>query len=320
MDATGVPVDAVIGIQLQNAGGRRLSSGDEMVVIFDVMATGDNADQVVTSMLTVACSTGSFVANLHKSAGFESVTSAELTPPKTSPPTETPPKKGTPTSIIYIVVGASAGVLAMGGVFFAMRRRINKQRQQIELLGGAGACDNNDGSTADNDGSTADNDGSTNADRTSGTSDNDGMMDRERQAYREHIRVLQEQHDREVETLQEAWRIEPKDLAIHSFIAEGGEGRVYRGRWRGQFEVAIKMMRRSPHHPEDWGFSNAEVNAMQRLRASQLARRTFTERSRALNPLHVTAMARDLTVAQSFAKISTGSLLRAWPVRALCWR
>ena len=74
----------------------------------------------------------------------------------------------------------------------------------------------------------------------------------------------------DVHTLQEAWRIEPADLRLEAFVAAGGEGRVYRGTWRGQFEVAVKMMRRVRGQEEDWGFSNAEVRAMQRLRGSRL--------------------------------------------------
>ena len=82
--------------------------------------------------------------------------------------------------------------------------------------------------------------------------------------------VLLEGKDQEVRTLQEAWRIAPADLHLEAFVAAGGEGRVYRGRWRRTIEVAIKLMRRDPNREEDWGFSNAEVKAMQRLRGSRL--------------------------------------------------
>ena len=57
--------------------------------------------------------------------------------------------------------------------------------------------------------------------------------------------------------LREARRIHPHQLQLKSFIAEGGEGRIYKGYWRGHIAVAIKMMLRDPHKPEDHGFSNA---------------------------------------------------------------
>ena len=74
----------------------------------------------------------------------------------------------------------------------------------------------------------------------------------------------------EVEVLQEAWRIETSDLSLDAFVARGGEGFVYRGRWRGQFDVAVKLIERDSERPNEWGFSNAEVKAMQRLRGSRL--------------------------------------------------
>ena len=74
----------------------------------------------------------------------------------------------------------------------------------------------------------------------------------------------------EVSALQEAWRIDPATLQIDAFVAAGGEGRVYRGTWRSQFEVAVKMMKRDANAPEEWGFSNSEVKTMQRLRGSRL--------------------------------------------------
>ena len=48
----------------------------------------------------------------------------------------------------------------------------------------------------------------------------------------------------DVRSLQEAWRIDPAHLSLNKFVAAGGEGRVYRGTWRRQFEVAVKMMKR----------------------------------------------------------------------------
>ena len=76
--------------------------------------------------------------------------------------------------------------------------------------------------------------------------------------------------EREVGILQESWRIHPRDLRLDEFLAEGGEGRVYRGRWRGNIQVAIKLMLRDPKRPNDHGFSNKELKAMQRLRGSHL--------------------------------------------------
>ena len=75
---------------------------------------------------------------------------------------------------------------------------------------------------------------------------------------------------RDVRTLQEAWRIHPSDLTLDAFVAAGGEGRVYRATWRGHIECAMKLMRRDPDREAEWGFSNAEVKAMQRLRGSRL--------------------------------------------------
>ena len=80
----------------------------------------------------------------------------------------------------------------------------------------------------------------------------------------QEIERTRAEHTQEVRTLQEAWRIEPAALQLEAFVAAGGEGRVYRGRWRRTIEVAIKLMRRDPEREEDWGFSNAEVKAMQR--------------------------------------------------------
>ena len=79
-----------------------------------------------------------------------------------------------------------------------------------------------------------------------------------------------EDRDQEVVTLQEAWRISVDDLRLDAFVAAGSEGRVYRGKWRGQFDVAIKMIARDITRPDTHGFSNAEVKAMQRLRGSRL--------------------------------------------------
>ena len=84
----------------------------------------------------------------------------------------------------------------------------------------------------------------------------------------------------EVDRLQEAWRIDPAELRIVGFVAQGGEGRVYRGIWRSQFDVAVKALLRDPDIPEDHGFSNSEVKAMQRLRGSRPVRilqRTFVD-------------------------------------------
>ena len=115
------------------------------------------------------------------------------------------------------------------------------------------------------------------------------------------------ERDQEVTTLQEAWRIAVSDLALDAFVASGSEGRVYRGRWRGTIDVAVKMIPRDPARPQAhgpsrfcralfpqrnrmrctaiWpgcslsltvlcgsvaGFSNAEVKAMQRLRGTRL--------------------------------------------------
>ena len=73
----------------------------------------------------------------------------------------------------------------------------------------------------------------------------------------------------EVLTLQESWRIEPCELTLEAFIAQGGEGRVHRGRWRN-LPVVIKSIKRNPSKPEEHGFSNAEVYAMVRLRGRRL--------------------------------------------------
>ena len=84
-----------------------------------------------------------------------------------------------------------------------------------------------------------------------------------------HQRLLSAKAE-EVTVLQEAWRIDPAHLELNRFVAAGGEGRVYRGTWRRQFEVAVKMMLRDKDLPESWGFSNTEVKTMQRLRGSHL--------------------------------------------------
>lgn len=47
---------------------------------------------------------------------------------------------------------------------------------------------------------------------------------------------------------------------------------MFKGLWRGQMPAAIKMILRHPDREEDWGFSNAEIKAMQRLRGSRLIR------------------------------------------------
>ena len=70
---------------------------------------------------------------------------------------------------------------------------------------------------------------------------------------------LDKQRD-EVTRLQEAWRIDPTELRIVGFVAQGGEGRVYRGIWRSQFDVAVKALLRDPEIPEDHGFSNSPVD------------------------------------------------------------
>ena len=86
----------------------------------------------------------------------------------------------------------------------------------------------------------------------------------------EEIKRTRREASEEVRTLEEAWRIEPADLSLDAFVAAGGEGRVYSGRWRGHIKCAIKMMLRDANRKEEWGFSNAEVKAMQRLRGSRL--------------------------------------------------
>ena len=82
-------------------------------------------------------------------------------------------------------------------------------------------------------------------------------------------RVEVEERIREVESLQEGWRIDPIELTLVSYVARGGQGIVYRGIFRN-FDVAVKAMRRDPDKPADHGFSNAEVQAMQRLRSQFL--------------------------------------------------
>ena len=74
----------------------------------------------------------------------------------------------------------------------------------------------------------------------------------------------------DVRTLQEAWSIAPHDLQLRAFVAQGAEGKVYRAVWRRSIEVAVKFILRDPQDKTRWGFSNAEVKAMQRLRGSRL--------------------------------------------------
>ena len=79
-----------------------------------------------------------------------------------------------------------------------------------------------------------------------------------------------EQHAAEVDSLREAWRIDPSELKLEKFLAAGGEGRVYKGTWRRGIKVAIKLMPRDPDSPQNHGFSNREIQAMQRLRGTRL--------------------------------------------------
>ena len=70
--------------------------------------------------------------------------------------------------------------------------------------------------------------------------------------------------------LQEAWRIEPSAIALTKKLGQGGEGAVYAGSWR-EMGIAIKMIRRFPGvNEENWGFNNAEISAMQRLRGDRI--------------------------------------------------
>ena len=78
-----------------------------------------------------------------------------------------------------------------------------------------------------------------------------------------------EDAEKELDNLQEGWRIDVSELKLLAFVASGTEGRVFRGTLRGH-EVAVKMIQRDPEHPELHGFSNAEVKAMQRLRGTRL--------------------------------------------------
>ena len=80
----------------------------------------------------------------------------------------------------------------------------------------------------------------------------------EEHARSDRIATLEEELRRkgnEVATLQESWRIDPSQLELDAFIAEGGEGRVFRGRWRKSVDVAIKCIRREPGKEEEHGFS-----------------------------------------------------------------
>ena len=74
----------------------------------------------------------------------------------------------------------------------------------------------------------------------------------------------------EIGMMQEAWRIDPANLVVLDFVAVGGQGRVYRGLWRGKIDCAIKVFPRIADDRASWGFSNAEVRAMQRVRGSRL--------------------------------------------------
>jgi hypothetical protein len=53
----------------------------------------------------------------------------------------------------------------------------------------------------------------------------------------------------EVSTLKEARRIQVDELVIIGFIAQGGEGRVYRAIWRGQTHVAPVRNRQRNDNP-----------------------------------------------------------------------
>ena len=66
-------------------------------------------------------------------------------------------------------------------------------------------------------------------------------------------------------------------------------------------DEAERIVGEARQEAERWEQVSRAVGAVGAPDSQATARRTFEERSRALNPLHVTAMARNLTVAQSFA-------------------
>ena len=87
------------------------------------------------------------------------------------------------------------------------------------------------------------------------------------QILEDRVRALEKQlhsKHKEVESMQEAWRIQPDDLALEEFVARGSEGTVYRGTFRGALEVAVKTMRVDPDSPESHGFSPSRFAILQR--------------------------------------------------------
>ena len=90
----------------------------------------------------------------------------------------------------------------------------------------------------------------------------------------------------EVAILQEATRIEAGEIILLEFIAAGSEGRVYKGRWN-KIECAVKMIPRMLDYEDEWGFSNAEIKAMQRIRGNRpsiFCRTLFSDRNARLRP------------------------------------
>ena len=85
-------------------------------------------------------------------------------------------------------------------------------------------------------------------------------------------RLAQAEFD--VQMYRERWLIDPSSLVLDDFIVEGGEGKVYSGRWMDvggdEITCAIKLMFRDPMDPSSWAFSKAETKAMQCLRGSRI--------------------------------------------------
>ena len=46
--------------------------------------------------------------------------------------------------------------------------------------------------------------------------------------------------------------------------------RIYRARWRGDIDCAVRMVRRRWDRPADWGLSESEVRTLQKFRGSRL--------------------------------------------------